>query len=94
MPEIPRRPIGRVVRDPAFSEIVVGRENREGELEIVGERLDEWSTGDNTIVPSRTKAAEIQGALKEALRSQLEAESATLGEIGNVALHAKTGISL
>jgi hypothetical protein len=86
--------IGRVVRDPARRDEVLGRLTREGELEVIGERRDDWATSPTAIVPSTDKAQQIQGALKDALRAQLEAEAQSIGvDPDLVAIHGRTGVS-
>lgn len=88
------RPVGRVVRDPAFRNEVLGRENREGELEVVAERTDDWVTGARTITPSPAKAQQVQSALKEALKAQLATEAASIGgDADLLAIHGRTGVS-
>jgi hypothetical protein len=86
------RRTGRTVRDPALGGEVVGREAREGEFEISGEKRGDWTDGE-LIIPSTAKAQQIHSALKNALIKQLEAEAATLGDPDAVAIHGKTGIS-
>lgn len=92
MSEIPVRRAGRTVRNPSLRAEVVGREAREGEFEISGEKRGDWTDGE-LIVPSTAKAQQIHSALKAALIKQLEAEAATLGDLDTVAIHGKTGIS-
>ena len=87
-----RKPFGRVVRDPALADRVIGREVREGELEVSAEKVGDWSSGEK-IVPSTKQARKIQSALKDTLRAQLETEAASLGDIDTVAIHGRTGIS-
>lgn len=92
MPEIPEKRTGRIIRDPARTAEVVGREALEGEFEVRGEKRGDWTDGE-VLIPSTAKALQIQGALKNALIKQLETEAATLGDLDSVAVHGKTGIS-
>ena len=91
MPEVPKRP-GRIVRDAAMSRQVIGREAREGEFEIIGEKRGDWTTAE-PMIPSTAKAQQIHSALKDALIKQLEADARTLGNLDEVAIHGKTGVS-
>jgi hypothetical protein len=91
--EVPQ-PLGRIVRDPALSDEVLGRPNRLGELEVLAEKKEAWATSPTTIVPSVDRARNIQGALKDALKAQLQAEAQTIGiDPDLVAIHGRTGVS-
>ena len=89
MPKFTRR--GPVIRDTVIS----SSELKEGEMEIAGKKQSNWMVAgeDIAVVPTREVAENIHGALKEALRAQLEAEAGTIGDIGPVAIHGRTGVS-
>lgn len=74
---------------------ILNKEPKEGDLEVLGRKDKTWSVAgeDMTVVPSRETATNIHLALKESLKRQLEAEAATLGDIGPVAIHGRTGVS-
>jgi hypothetical protein len=66
-------------------------------LEVAGRIAKDWTLASEnaTVIPSVERATAVRDSLKEALRKQLEQESATLGggDIGNLAIHGRTGVS-
>ncbi|MGH4010093.1 MAG: hypothetical protein ACRDTH_18390 [Pseudonocardiaceae bacterium] len=94
MPEEVFRPVGRVVREPELRDEVRGRDTLEGELEVVAEKTGDWATAPTTFKPSVAKAQQIQAALKDTLRAQLDAEADRLGDDPSIiAIHGRTGVS-